>query len=331
MMFHVLRSYIVGNIAVILLIGLSVTAGYLYGWTGGHQEATSVQERGWNWVVYSVVNRQSGVELAHLLGRTPITGCEEVLHDIERPLPLLVALERSTRETQCYTEAFRAETARRRQPAPATLPGGQVRIQPIGWTPSWGWLTGQPLTREAVLPGLKANFPRLDLVVEYPFGTKDGAWVTLGGCLENGIEAKSARKFLYALRGVAVVLDRTRRTPKPEKDIPGYVDSACSADYLHDGRQVARWMMTPRRADTHGVEHTLNLLKDADHRARVVRAIEQGEDIEARGVHFLAMALQEIHKVLYRSDYFQTDTQRVSSLKMMFNVWARMPAPGTEE
>ena len=207
---------------------------------------------------------------------------------------------------------------------------GRPEVKRLVWN-SWrpSRVGSRPLTQPDLLPGLKTRFPRLDLVVEYPFA-KDGAWVTLGGCLANGREARTARKTLYAVPGVAVVFDRTTRTPTHDSTVPGYVDSACSSNWLHDGRAVAKGMMTPMRAQDPAAERRIPLAKlipDASHRVRVLDAMEIGEDLEARGVGPLATSLHEIYKVLYRSDYFQTDTDRVSSLKMMFDVWAGLPAP----
>jgi len=347
MTFHVERRLIgiLTFVAFLMVVGLSATMGYLTGWVRGYQEATAIQERGWNQILRTVDGRRKDADLERLLGRPVTEGCAEALYDTEHPVPLRLAVERARRETLCTTEAFKTETEtartqrRRRRledllpnapTAPPELPAGQVRAEPIAWT-AWrpSWLGGPALTRSDLLPPLTARFPRLDLVVEYPFAG-DGAWVTLGGCLADGTEARAARKAVYAVPGVGVVLDRTSRTPKHDPAVPGYVDSACSAEWLHDGRRVAKWTMTPQRANDPEVERRVPLAKlipDPNHRARALRAMEVGEDLEARGVHSLARALQEIHKVLYLDAYPQTGDQRVGSLKMMFDVWARMPAP----
>ena len=70
------------------------------------------------------------------------------------------------------------------------------------------------------------------------------------------------------------------------------------------------------------------LIKDPEHRARVSVRLEESKNLEARGVRFLATALQEIHDSLYRWEpYHDDDRSRIASLKMMFEVWAKMPAP----
>lgn len=338
MTFHDKRFLLL--LGLMAVVGFAIGSGaYLFGWTAGYREATAVQERGWNQVAYGVDNRRTGADLERLLGRAMTEGCQEQLYDLERPVPLLMALQRATRESECLTAGFRSETdALNRPGGPTELPGGQVKVPAIrrlawtDWRPSW--LGGAALRRADLLPLLQAKFPRLDLVVEYPFAG-DGAWVTLGGCLADGTEARSARKALYAVSGVTVVFDRTTRTPKHDPDVPRYVDSACSSHWLHDGRGVAKQIMTPGRAQDPQAERRMplaTLIPDADHRARVLTAMEIGEDLEAKGVHALAMALHEIHKVVHGRMWDGiTAQERLSYVRMMFDVWARMPAPGTEK
>ena len=183
-----------------------------------------------------------------------------------------------------------------------------------------------PLSRGELLGVLNAKYERLDLIVEYPFGRSAGAWVTLGGCVPSMTDARAARKWLYEQPRIAVVFDHTSFTPKDANT--RYVDSACSSSYLHDGRQVAKWLLTPYRVDDPRTVKTLPLIKDADHRARVVDSLETIEDLETRGVHTLATALHEIHKNLHRWEpYHEDHGGRVGNLKMMFEVWAKMPAP----
>lgn len=210
------------------------------------------------------------------------------------------------------------------------LVGGAVALTFLtgaSWRlPAW---IGQPsVTRGDLLGVLKvdAKYERLDLVVEYPFGRSAGAWVTLGGCVPSMVEARAVRRWLYGQPGVAIVFDNTSFPPK-NSSTPGYVDSVCSSSYLHYRREVAKWLLTPYRSDDPLELKTLPLIKDAAHRARVVTLLEETEDLEARGVHYLATALREIHRALYRWEPYHDDHRaRVASLKMMFEVWAKMPA-----
>ena len=318
-------------------MGGSFWVGSMWGWVRGYREAEAVHTRGWNAVTSTAGSRAPDADLDRLLGRATATECYEQLSDRERPVPLLLALDRAQRETRCLTEAFKAGTeAFKARRDPEKLPGGQApTFQRLAWT-DWRprWLGGPALTRADLLPPLQATFPRLDLVAEYPFAG-DGAWVTLGGCLANQQEARATRKALYAVPGVAAVFDRTTRTPTHDPKVPRYVESACSGDWLHDGRQVARWLMTPQRAQDPKAERRVPLAKlipNPDRRAQVLAALETGEDLEALGVHWLAMSLQEVHKVLYRPMWRGiTAKERLDYAKMMFDVWARLPAPGTEE
>ena len=408
-------------LVVMGLIG-SFWVGSMWGWARGYREAEGVHNRGWNAVTRTAGERAHDADLDRLLGQRTATECYETLYDLERPLPLLTALQRASRESDCLTEAVKAM----RQRVVPQVPAGQVRplswgrsssgtlplwivsarllagpagrmhygftdrlpcevwrdrlldgerrgvpvsidgfcfeasvnhylelakgagwggaaplagqVRPIAWPgdnwlPGIGWWRAAPVRRDAILPALQAKFPRLDLVVEYPFGPSEGAWVTLGGCLADGQEARATRKALYEVRGVAAVFDRTTRTPTHDPKVPRYVESACSGDWLHDGRQVARWLMTPRRAQDPKAERRVPLAKlipDPDHRARVLSAMETDEELQSRGLWVLATALSEIHKRLYRDAYPETDADRVASVKMMFDVWARMPAPGKE-
>lgn len=100
---------------------------------------------------------------------------------------------------------------------------------------------------------------------------------------------------------------------------------------MHDGRSVAKWLVTPTQADTPSIRRTLSFVKDADHRARIVASLEEREGLESHGAGWLSLALQEIHGRLYREAYPETDGQRLQSVKMMFDVWARLPAPGRED
>lgn len=56
--------------------------------------------------------------------------------------------------------------------------------------------------------------------------------------------------------------------------------------------------------------------------------VKEHARLKAEGVHWLATVLIEIHKALYRYEpWHDDDTARVETLKMMFEVWAKMPAP----
>lgn len=149
MTFHV-KSWM--SYVLVAGLGAALSVGfYLSGWVRGYHEAKEVQERGWNSVAYTLDNRRTQVDLERLLSRPVTEGCYQTLYALEReyPVPLLLALQRANVETECLTEAFKAgnETfrAKRQRPAPAKLPAGQGRFQPVSWSwpmgfEVWAWM-----------------------------------------------------------------------------------------------------------------------------------------------------------------------------------------------
>ena len=186
-----------------------------------------------------------------------------------------------------------------------------------------GFARGGTLSREGLLKALRSapSFARVDLVVEYPFGDRE-SWVTLAGCVPNRDDARRARRTLYQL-GADVVLDRLSVTPGSDST-PGYVDAVCGASWLHDGRRVARWLMTPYVRNPK--RESLDFITDAAHRSRVSDAIDTSEDLQSLGVSQLASAVDEVYKqlTLWKSGVYDPESL-VERTEMVLEVWARLP------
>src|SRR3990172_1752727 len=119
------RSVSTHHVVVLVLVAgafaaILVLTGYWTGWVRGHEEATALQERGWNQIARTVDGRRTDADLERLLGRPVTEGCYETLYERDRPVPLLLAVERARRETRCMTQAFNAGTERARR-APRRL------------------------------------------------------------------------------------------------------------------------------------------------------------------------------------------------------------------
>ena len=182
-----------------------------------------------------------------------------------------------------------------------------------------------PLLAPALLEKVRAagaDFRRLDLVVEYPLGAGDGAYVILGGCASSQDVARRARRLLYA-EGARVVFDSTSRTPTGDAT-PEYASICDRTDWLHDGRSVFKFMALPMRP-----QGGLGLIPftDANHRERVRISLEMGEDLQALGVRTLAWALKEIYAdlTLWKRGVYDPEAL-IRHVQMKLEIWARMPA-----
>lgn len=69
-------------------------------------------------------------------------------------------------------------------------------------------------------------------------------------------------------------------------------------------------------------------ITDPAERASMAVAIKEHDALQAQGVYWLALATREIYRALYRYEpWHNDDAARVRTLKMMFEVWLKMPAP----